>query len=373
LKKHKACQQKNQLVHTFHLLLSARIYKIVRYESDTRIMPINKEALMRYRIIDQCLRNKFKPYPSMEDLLEACESKLGKTFSDSTIQKDIRAMKEDSALGYFAPIRFSRSKQGYYYKDPQFTISAVPLDEKDLNALEFAASMLQQFRGIKMFNQFDYAVDKIFKAIDVNTMLDEADRERIIQFEHIPETKGSEHFNVLLEAIQNRQVVQFVYTKFSGESPKKRCIHPYLLKEYRNRWYLIGMEDSTNRIITFGLDRMAELEVNQELPYRFNFKFDPENYFRHSYGITYFEGKPEKVLLQFDPQQAPYILTQPLHHTQQIVQQTESGLQISLEVGITVELIMDILKYGAGVQVLQPQSLRDEIQRVLSRAVAQYT
>ena len=134
-------------------------------------MPVNKEAFLRYRIIDRMLRNKYKPFPSMDDLIDELEEKLGKSFSISTIQKDIKSMKEDELLAYMAPIKFQRAHQGYHYTDSTFSITEVPLGEEDLDAIEFAAMVLQQFKDVKLFAEFGSAVDKIFNAVSVSSIL----------------------------------------------------------------------------------------------------------------------------------------------------------------------------------------------------------
>ena len=334
-------------------------------------MPINKEAFIRYRIIDECIRNKYRPYPSMDDLREKCEDKLGTSFSESTIQKDIKAMKEDPLLGYEAPIKYSKRHNGYYYSDPNFTIAAIPLNDNDIQAIEFAAATLQQFKGIQLFEDFDGAVDKIFNAVSMRTMLEEDEINQMIQFEKVPFFKGSEYLGSLLEAIQNRQVIEFDYLKFDSTESKHHVVHPYMLKEYRHRWYLIGMTDKNDYITTFGLDRMQNIEVN-ELPFRFNHDFDPKLYYKYSYGVTTFEGEPKKVVLSFTPAQGKYIETQPLHHTQTILKQNDKEFRIELEVGITIELVQDILRFGDQVKVIKPKKLVEEIKERLEKGLEGY-
>lgn len=73
-------------------------------------MSLNKEALCRYKVIDACISSKRKPFPSIYELISACEDTIGKSFTISTIQKDIKALKEDEILGYLAPIKYSKSK-----------------------------------------------------------------------------------------------------------------------------------------------------------------------------------------------------------------------------------------------------------------------
>lgn len=334
-------------------------------------MPANKEAFIRYRIIDRLLRNKRKTYPSMDDFIEEMEEKLGKTFSDSTIQKDIKAMKQDNLLGYMAPIKWSKREGGYYYSDENFTISEIPLSEKDVDSLEFAATVLQQFKGIKMFSDFEATVDKIFNAINVNTLLTEDEIEDTIQFEKVPYFKGSNLIGKILPHIKDRNCIDLNYQKFDSEESKTHKIHPYLLKEYRNRWYLIGMNDKNGYINTFGLDRINYVDKNDR-PFKFHESFSSHNYFKHAFGITTFEGEAEEVKLSFNKIQKAYVLTQPLHESQDVVSETENELIIKLNVGLTVELIMSILSFGENVKVLSPESLKKEIKDRMMKALKAY-
>ncbi len=162
-------------------------------------MPANKFALLRYRIIDRCIRNRgSKAYPSKEDLRFACEEALygsdGEHISMSTIDKDIWAMRNEGELGYYAPIKFSKEYGGYYYEDPEFTISEVPLNDDDLNAIQAAAETLYQFRDIPLFKQFDSAIEKIFDRMKISTSKVESKDSEVIQFERIGDYKGERVF-----------------------------------------------------------------------------------------------------------------------------------------------------------------------------------
>jgi hypothetical protein len=120
-------------------------------------MPHIKNALIRYRIIDRMLRNKYKPFPSKEALRSACEDALfgsesGAHICASTIEKDLFTMK----MEHDAPIRYSKKNGGYFYEDPDFSINDVPLSEDELSSIRFAVSTLQQFREVPFFQQFGF-------------------------------------------------------------------------------------------------------------------------------------------------------------------------------------------------------------------------
>jgi len=115
-------------------------------------MPANKYALLRYRIIDSCLTNEGIPFPSKEFLRQKCEDALfgsqGENISDSTIEKDLWAMRNESQLGYYAPIAFDRQNKGYFYTEEGYSINQISLNDYDLDAIKSATQVLQQFKGI---------------------------------------------------------------------------------------------------------------------------------------------------------------------------------------------------------------------------------
>ena len=157
-------------------------------------MPANKYALLRYRIIDRCLTNPGRPFPTKEDLREACEEALygsdGEHISISTIEKDLWAMRNESELGYLAPIEYHREERGYWYTEEGYSINDVQLNDDDLDAIRFATKTLIQFREVPIFQQFDQALGKIADRLAVAPDLDTRGMNEFIQFESTPHALG---------------------------------------------------------------------------------------------------------------------------------------------------------------------------------------
>lgn len=320
-------------------------------------MPANKYALLRYRIIDDCLTNRLRPFPTKEDLQSACENALygssGEHISFSTIEKDMWAMKNGGELGYYAPIAYSQLEKGYHYTAADYTIKEISLSEEDRDAIRFAATTLFQFKDLAIFDQFGSAIQKIMDRLSISPEIQDDAVERFVQFENTPMAKGTELLPVLLQAIKETREVRFRYTSFLNESESERLLHPYLLKEYRNRWYVIGKENE--KIKTFGLDRISDLSL-REAYFTVDKDFDPETLFKYSFGITA-GGNPEKIILKFTPQSGRYVKAQPLHPTQKIISENDQGLTIELKVIPSYELKAAILSYGKEVEILKPKGL----------------
>ncbi len=322
-------------------------------------MPHIKNALFRYRVIDSCLRNKFKPYPSKQDLRIACEESLfgstdGRHICDSTIEKDIFNMR----MEHDAPIKYSKANGGYYYEDPAYTLADIPLTNDDMQAIEFAAKTLLQFKDNELFKQFGSAIDKIADRVTVSK---NENAESYVQFETAASSGGSEFLNDLLGAIKEKKIIEFDYGKFTEDAFSERRVLPLLLKQYRNRWYLVSFELGKNDYRTFALDRIDDIRLTSAMMDRPK-DFDPDNFFKYAVGITSGNHSPERVVLVASPLASRYIDSLPIHSTQKVLNMLEDGsFQFQLKVVVTEELIREILSYGGALKVLEPESLRSEI------------
>ncbi len=336
-------------------------------------MPHIKNTLFRHRIIDKCLRNPYKPFPSKQELRVACEEELfgsedGSNICDSTIEKDLFAMRQE----YDAPIKYSKLNKGYYYEDPEFTINDVPLNESDLDAVRFAANTLLQFKDVELFREFGNAIDKIVDRVALSTQAkQQPELNEFVQFETAVSIGGGEFLPDLLSAIQKSVAVYFEYENFNSKTVKPRKVCPLLLKEYRNRWYLISYDLVKDRITTYALERMRNLELSEEKvvkPHTFN----PTDFFRYSVGISTSESAPELVEFTASEVASKYLETQPLHHSQQPIKTTEKGTVFQLEVFVSEELIRSVLSFGGEITIHKPNSLAEEIKTRLGEMVRNY-
>lgn len=321
-------------------------------------MPQIKNAFIRYRIIDRMLRSKYKPFPSKQDLRKACEEALfgdteGAHICDSTIEKDLFAMR----MEHDAPIKFNKKNNGYYYSDDRFTINDIPLTADELESIKFALNTLQQFREVPFFQQFGHAIDKISDRIAVESDKNADELGNYIQFETALSTGGSEHLSLLLDAIRQKKMVWFVYINYVKGVEKPRKVAPLFLKEYRNRWYLITYDVNKEDIITFALERMQDLKIEDET-IKLPVDFDAQHYFKDSVGITVFPGQPEKISLKANKIAARYIDSQPFHSSQKLVSSSKEYTVFELNILISEEFIRSILSYAGEIEILKPKRLR---------------
>lgn len=338
-------------------------------------MPANKYALIRFQIIDRCIRNKYKPFPSKEELRMACEEALygegAGRVSASTIDKDISAMKNDESLGYHAPIVFDKIKGGYYYSDENYSLSGLNLSTPEIDAIRISMATLTQFRDSELLTDLWPAMQKIYDKIQLSEKADPIALQQIVQFESAPMLKGNEWIAPVFDAIRFAYSLSFTYENIYKNEHKNYTVEPYLLKEYRNRWYMICYSPAHKDYRTFGLDRMSKVTVLAEKR-EVRKDFNAETFFKYSIGITENEGKPAEILLSFEPVTGKLVKSQPVHHTQKVVKESDREIQISITVLPTVELITLLLGYGARVKVLKPASLRKQMRDEIEKMRKQY-
>ena len=333
-------------------------------------MPLNKDALVRYRIINRCLVDR--QFVSKEKLREACEEALGiSPIGERTIEKDIHDMKDDSGLGYYAPIIYNRFHEGYCYTEKGYSIDKIPVNKEEVKALTFAATLLNQFINIEILEDFSGAVQKIVEAINIRRDMHELPDYKFIEFEKMPLLKGNEYIRVLIDAIVNKKVVTLTYRKFNTEHEFIANIHPYLIKEYHNRWYLVGLNDDIKEIRTYGLDRIQKIEVNERVIYLID-DFNPDQYFKNTVGIIAPQSEPVNVKLKFNKRQGQYALTLPIHESQELLEETDEHVIIGLTVSLTYELFQMILGWGSDVEVMEPEELRKQVREELEELMKIY-
>lgn len=335
-------------------------------------MPSSKLAFFRYMLIDKMLRSKQKPYPSIQEILEECHDQFG-VRSISTIEKDLASMR----LEFDAPIKYHKRNRGYFYEDPNFKLMSVNLNEEHLVALGFVETFLEEFKFMPIFNEFSDAVDKVLDGLEITKRFNSDYRSvnKFIQIDKSPYYKGKDTLSNLIKVISDQDICQIEYQKFGSDTSKAYTIHPYLLKEFKNLWYLIGYVEEYEQVRTFGIDRITNYTTIKE---RYDFippervDFNADNFFKFCYGITALSDTPEKIVLSFSPIQGNYIKAQPIHPSMRIVQDDDSRFVVELQLVNNFELRNWILGFGASVQVVEPQSLREGIQKELMKATALY-
>lgn len=335
-------------------------------------MPSNRHAQIRYKILDSCFRNTGQDY-SFEDLRNAIDEALSelepnhKPISTRTLRGDIAFM--ESEAGWMADIeRHQVGRQCYYrYRDPKFSINNQPLNKSELIQINTALEIIGRFNGMPQFGW----VNEIITKLNDGFHLKEAGNE-IISFDSNEYLKGIEFLGELFNAIHTEKALKITYRSFKSAFDVEMVIHPYYLKQYNNRWFLFGLNEKHQTISSLALDRIVSID-STAIKYNPNQDIDFKEYFDDMIGVTKpSNGQITRIELFFDNDQAPYVLTKPIHSSQKKVSHDEDGLLISINVIPNFELERLILSFGDKVKVLSPSSLADKIVQIHQKSLNMY-
>lgn len=336
-------------------------------------MPVNKNALIRYKTIDACLRNRRRKW-TLEDIIDAVSDALyemegiDKGISRRSIQADIQLMRSDK-LGYNAPIMVVEKKY-YTYEDPTYSITNIPLNDQDLNRMNEAVEVLKQFKGFSHFSSLNEVVQKL----EDHVYAAAHNTQSVIDFEKNERLKGLEHLDTIYQSVVQQKPVTLIYRSFRAKAESEFVFHVWWLKEFKNRWFAVGVKGKDTTILNLALDRISTVAITEGVLYIENDDLSPAEYYKHVIGVTVSRNsRPSNVRLFVTNEHAPYILTKPMHHSQTLVEEKEDGVIINLKVQLNFELEREILGYGDGMIVLSPEGLRGRISKKLKQGVFNYT
>ncbi len=300
--------------------------------------------ISRYLLILKKL--KLSPFCSFEELnrfiseqseyLQLHDDSLSIGFSKRTLQRDLKEIRTLFGID----IEYSKSGKGYYISQNE---------TENVNSQR----VLEAF---EIFNSLNVANNL---APFVST-----EKQKPI---------GTEHLQKLLYAIKNKLIIRFFYQEFWENGAKSISMEPYAIKEFKNRWYVIGKEKNSGEINKFSLDRLTNPEITKikfEIPLTFNIN----SAYQHCFGIIISKkGKPQKIKLSFNALQGKYVKSLPLHHSQKIISESKSELLLELTVFATHDFIMELLSFGENVVIRSPKSLANKIKNIHKKALNHYS
>ncbi|MBN4049691.1 WYL domain-containing protein [Bacteroidales bacterium AH-315-N07] len=294
-------------------------------------------SIKRYSLIIEIVKNW--KYPSFKDIKKYLYDE-GFEMSDRNIQRDIERIRDDFGL----EMPYEQKKNGYYIDE-----------KKSLN--------------IKSFYKFLEIVSTA--EVLTESLKDTKDVLKYISFEGEGMLRGVQYLKDILTGIRKHRKISFTYKRFQADEEKKHEIHPYLIKEYQNRWYVIGKTSPTSYFITFGLDRMTEFKLTTKRFKPVKTK-DPREIFENKVGLTYTKEKTQFVVLSFSPVQAKYEKTLPIHRSFEIIKETKNEVQFKYFIIPNFEFEQKILQHGENVKVVKPKWLAEKIKNRLRTAQKKY-
>ena len=336
-------------------------------------MATNKNALVRYKVLDNCFRNPGKRY-FINDLIEECNKVLATMDPDSNgisrrqIFEDIAFMESEEGWSIDLGKLRDGKKVYYRYTDTSFSINNMPLNEVEINQLKSAVDILSQFKGMPQFEWMHELVPKLQQGA-----VAEDGKKTIIEFDNNQYLKGIENLGTLHNAISYKKVLRISYHPFENDAPFNVILHPYYLKQYNNRWFLFGYNPEKDKYDwNLALDRIVSI-AEEKGKYQKNTQIDWNEYFEDMIGVTKpVNADAENITLQFFGKTGRYIESKPLHGSQKSKWLDDNRLEVSLQLIINYEFERLILSYADSVLVMNPKKLSEQIQERLSAALKNY-
>lgn len=332
-------------------------------------MPVNKNQQIRANILNECLSN-FMKWHSVEDLLDKVNDYLTREagldpVSKRTIYSDLKRLQHPDLYNAELEKKTIDRKVYYRYRDKGFSIHNSPLTPQQLTELQHILQGLEQLSNFPFGAWLD-SLRENSKQISGQHYQGKT----LIGIDHNPDLEGIEYFTEIFQAITHQQVLSIRYRDFAGKD-FRYIFHPYYLKQYNQRWFLIGLNESApDAFWNLALDRIRDLE---SIPRAFiPTDVDFEDYFYDIIGVTHqVDAAIETILLKFSPQSLPYVLTKPLHPSQKTKKSGAETL-IQIEVKPNYELFSVLRSFGKNVEILEPAPVRETFIRELKEAVALY-
>lgn len=318
-------------------------------------MSTNKNAQLRYQILDKCFSNRQRNY-TIDDLVDAVNEKLydisGSTVSLRQIRTDISFMRD--SMGYDAPIvtiPYDGKKCYYRYSNPDFRIFQKEVSEEVMDAVRKTISLLNQYRGLPT-NEW---MEEIISSLEINLGI-KPNVATLVSLEKNDLLVGLHYLADAIDYTISKQPLEITYHPYHGDS-RVVLLHPYHVKQYNNRWYLWGYDEIRERISNLALDRIEHLKKS-DAQFIENDKIDFTNYFDDVIGVTVpgEDVKIEHFLLKCSPHRFPYIVSKPMHHSQRVHPTIENC--VSLDVRPNRELESMLFSYGPDVEILAPEWYR---------------
>lgn len=313
-------------------------------------MPANNNEQLRYQILDKCLSAQSTVYTftKLKDTINSeLEDRGYPPISDRTLRQDISYLKEH----YSAPIKafYDCGKPPYYrYDDDSFVIFKL-MSTTEAGQLIDSLNLLNRFAGMPKMDWLEDFIHKIESEYKINR-----NSKAIVGFDRIDEFKGQEFFSPIFEAIVSKRALTIVYKPFYEKEPSTITLSPHYLRQYNNRWYVLGYAENLEYIPNYAFDRIVKVSESKSEYRESSIDYD-ENYFNDIFGVTiYKDRKKERILLQVSPDYEEYFTSGLLYDHIKPVKGNPH--QYHLDIRPNYELLTFLLSHADKIKVLSSET-----------------
>lgn len=300
-------------------------------------------------------------YPNNTKLAQLLE------VSSKSIARDITFMRDRMEL----PIEYDSRKWGYFYSGPVSAFPTLQISEGELVALLVAEKALQQYRGTAFEKPLYSGLKKLAAHLPDTVSLNLGEWERTISFRTRAEPiLNLEILDALARAAARRMQVEFDYRKPGQSRAEQRITDPYHLANINGEWFLFAFDQARNDLRTFVPARMSNLrETGTTFPRPE--KFSLERRLHDSFGVVS-GNETFEVIIHFSSYAADYIREKRWHHSQEVRELNDGGIEVRMRLSSLDEVQRWILSWGGHARALKPKRLveivRDAAQKIVETA-----
>lgn len=342
-------------------------------------MPANKNALIRYRYLDELLSSRVKYY-TRQELTDKINEQLATPVSKRCVEKDLIDIQDEWGIEYDEKI--FDGKKYIHYADPGFSIFNKELSTEERTLLRSILDTVGQFDGLPNFELLEQLRMKIAKGGDSvlsSSSVEDTCDGKIIEFSSNPYLKNSNMIAGLFQHIASKQVINIEYKPYYAAESIPEVVSPYRLKQFNDRWYLLCCRMSDGRFSNFALDRMVSYTLAEGVEFM-PCPIEIDEHFDDIIGITYVKDAPvETVVFAGSPREIQFIITKPLHWTQKRPSAEEQAclheqypnvpsdwIFLTIECKWNFELITTLFAFGERIMVLSPERVVSDISKKLN-------
>ena len=342
-------------------------------------MSNSKHAHYRYNILDKCFRRRNNPY-TIDALLDEVNEKIaevypGESIAIRTLRDDIKLFR-DEKNGFGAPLDtiIHKGKHVYVYTDPDFSIAQQKLLPDEQYLIDAAQQLLERYDEHPKYDKLSEALVLFQDEEGAATI---PDYHQILFYDKNEAYEGLRYLKPIFLAIKNKDVLKITFQGFNDDTSTEYIFHPYVLKQYNQRWFVFGYNE-TQDINYWSIpldDRLLEFEAQEDMVIKQD-DTEWDLFFNEMVGVrkqslTQEEPLAETVVLEFTTGRLQYFKTKPIHPYWDEFMEEDKENQVFFETVINPELVQQILSYGKDVKVLEPEGLI-ELMKEQANTMAEY-
>ncbi|GAB2577367.1 helix-turn-helix transcriptional regulator [Spirosoma areae] len=322
-------------------------------------MSATKEQLRRLMELDKFLQ-KAQQW-KVSELLQKLANEADIQVSERTLKDDLAFLITESK-GLLINRKIGR-EWFWFYTDSTYSHFKKSLLPTEFSNLKKMISTFKEWGDLPFWEE----IELMLSQFETRFAFDNQPNRKLIEFQKPMSRSGNQWLGILYKFIDEQKVTKILYRSLRTGKYVTSDIHPYLLKQFNNRWWLIGWAGKS--MTNVALESIYEIEKSDTI-YDNQPVFDPNTYFENVIGVTVNAGSAELIRLRIANESVEYLRTKPIHHTQH--EENEEGTEITLKLIPNFELVQAILQYGNKIEVLEPESLRTTIGDILKDAVKIY-